>query len=111
MKLTEDANVFEKHQEISEYADFFMVSVDRDFRGSGLATELYDRTFKMLRAMKMTLIKCIFTSPYSQKIAWNRHFQEVCRMKFLDWKDDNGKQHYPDATEEEVAILMVKDIK
>ncbi|CAL8134424.1 unnamed protein product [Orchesella dallaii] len=111
MKLSEDAKVFERFPEIEHYADFFMVSVGRDYRGYGLASEIYDRTYKMLQAMKVPLIKCVFTSPYTQRIARKTGFEEVARMKISDWKyEDNGELCAPNAGEDEVAIAMIKNM-
>jgi hypothetical protein len=110
VKLTEDAAIFELYPEIDHYADFFMVSVGRNYRGYGLATEIYERAFKMLSSLKFPLIKCVFSSPYTQKIARKRGFRELGKINFLDWKNEKGERYYPNANEDECAILMVKDL-
>ncbi|CAL8092428.1 unnamed protein product [Orchesella dallaii] len=110
IKLTEEANVFGKYPEITHFAEFFMVSVDRDFRGHGLASEIYERSFNMLTALKFPLIKCVFSSPYTQRIARKRGFIELGRLYFQDCKDDNGERPFPNATEDEYAVLMVKEL-
>jgi len=111
MKLSDDAKIFERYPELDQYTEFVMVSVDKEYRGFGLATEIYDRAFKMLNSMNFPLIKCVFSSPYTQKIARKRGFYEIGKINFLDWKDENNQRHYPNATEDECAILMVKEIK
>jgi len=110
IKLTEEADVFGKYPKISNYADFFLVSVDREFRGHGLASEIYERAFNMLTALKFPLIKCVFSSPYTQRIARKRGFIELGRSYFQDWRDENGDRNFPDATEDEYAVLMVKEL-
>jgi len=111
LRLSEDAKMFERYLEIDHYVEFVMVSVDKEYRGFGLATEIYDRAFKMLTAMNFPLIKCVFSSPYTQKIARKRGFYELGKINFLDWKDENDQSYFPNATEDECAILMVKELK
>lgn len=110
IKLTEDAKLFDKFPDMKHYADFFLVSVGRNYRGYGLATEIYDRAFKMLTAMNFPLIKCVFSSPYTQKIARKRGFQEMGKINFLDCKNEQGELCFPNANEDECAILMIKQL-
>lgn len=111
VQLTDEAKIFEKYPNIDHYAEFFMVSVGRDYRGHGLASEIYERAFNMLTSMKFPLIKCVFSSPYTQKIARKRGFEELGKIDFQDWKDENGQRYYPNATPDECAILMVKELE
>ncbi|CAL8134422.1 unnamed protein product [Orchesella dallaii] len=109
-KISDCADIFQRYPEIDHYADFILVSVDKEYRGCGLASEIYERAYKMLKAMKIPLIKCIFTNPYTEKIAVKTGFQEVARIRIQDWKYDDGKPCAPNATDEDWVVVMVKEL-
>ena len=56
------------------------------------------------------MIKCEFTSPYTQKIAKKRGFLELARIYFTEWKDEKGDKSFPKAEPEECVMLMVKEL-
>lgn len=60
-KATIQANIFDKYPDVDELADFFMASVDGEFRGQGLATEMYERAIKLFKAKGIRLCKSVLT--------------------------------------------------
>jgi ribosomal protein S18 acetylase RimI-like enzyme len=92
--------------DVESYGDFLFVSVDRNFRGQGLATEMYQRAIDVLKAERCPAAQSIFTSPHSQRIARNLGFKELSRMKLKDYKTPEGDSLFPNATDDEVAIVM-----
>jgi len=86
LRLDSKIDFFEKYN-VHTYIDLFMVSVDRAYRQQGLGTELYSRALCLLKTKGYSVAKCIFTSPYSQRIGRKMGFQELCSEKFIDFID------------------------
>jgi len=107
--LLEEANSFAKLG-IDHYGDFFFVSVDRAYRGHGLAQEIYQRAIKMLKAQGVPAVQSIFSNPASQAIVRKLGFTELARLKMKDYKKSDGSVLFPQATDDDVAIVMAKMI-
>jgi len=82
-------NVFEKFS-LEQYGELFVVSVNRDYRGQGLATELFQRSYDIFRKNGDTIIKCTATSPITRKLCSNLGFVEMGSWKFSEIKDGAG---------------------
>ncbi|CAG7833343.1 unnamed protein product [Allacma fusca] len=93
-------NIFEEYG-LDEYADFAMASVAREFRGEGLATELYERSLKLLRHLGFKLVKSTFTSPYTRKIGTKYGFEELARKYFRELQNTRGDYLCPNADDNE----------
>jgi len=98
---------FHQKYDVETFIDLFMVSVGREYRNQGLASEMYRRAFLLYKAEGYSAAKCIFTSPYSQRIARKRGFEEFYAMALKDFKDDEGNLILPGAVDtDDTAILM-----
>jgi len=88
-QLDEDSNIFKFYPDLDCYADIFMASVDRRYRGQGLATEMYESAVPFLKARGIRLVKSCFTSPFTQK-NWGKSRFSGTRKKALSglsrWK-------------------------
>lgn len=108
-ELLTQGNLCERYG-VNQYGDFLFMSVDKEFRGQGLAQEMYKRCFQLLQSMNIKLAESVFTNPISQKIARDLGFVEVYRKRLLDYRAEDGRQVLPNASEDEVAILMAKEL-
>ncbi|CAG7727827.1 unnamed protein product [Allacma fusca] len=101
-------NIFETF-DIDEYADLRIQCVGRQFRGKGLATEMYTRALAFLKQSGFLVAKSVFTSPYTRKAASNLGFVELARKYFREITDENGALVCPDAGDNEfVAVMALK---
>lgn len=101
-----EGDVFKNFPDVDKYGDFFMASVGSNYRGQGLATEMYRRSIKFFKAQGVQVAKSNFTSPFTRKAAHNLGFVELKRIKFLDYKDDQGTPYLPTATEDQLCACM-----
>lgn len=104
-KLDEDSNIFKLYPDLDCYVELFMASVDRRFRGQGLATEMYEGAVHFLKARGFRLVKSCFTSPFTQRIGKNLGFRELTRRYFRDYLDENGKVVFTNAGEKDEAVV------
>jgi GNAT superfamily N-acetyltransferase len=102
----EKANVYETCN-VDRYADWFLVSVEKKYRGQGLAQELYQRSINLAREKKLPLVKCIFSSPYSRKAGANLGFQELSAFYVTEALDENGETLLPNAAPNQKVTLGV----
>jgi len=107
LEMRAEANIFEA-MGVESYGDFLFVSVDKEFRGQGLATEMYNRAIALLKSKGIKAAESIFTSPFSQRIANKLGFVELSKRYLKDYKTLNGGQLFPQAGDDEIAILMAK---
>ncbi|CAG7819229.1 unnamed protein product [Allacma fusca] len=106
----EKANLYEKCK-VEHYADWLLVSVEKKYRGRGLAQELYKRSVHLAKERGLPLIKCVFSSPYSRKAGANLGFEELSSFNFTDALDENGKKFLPNATPDQKVTLGVLTLK
>lgn len=104
-QLDEDSNIFKLYPDLDCYADIFMASVDRRYRGQGLATEMYESAVPFLKARGIKLVKSCFTSPFTQRIGKNLGFRELARRHFRDYRDENGDVVFTNAGESDEAVV------
>jgi hypothetical protein len=105
-KASELCKMFDIHPDIDHYAEFFMASVGRDYRGRGLLTELYNRSILLFRQMGIPLCKVFLSSPYTRKACQNKGFTEHVRMYLTEYKDpETGKQYFPNAKPDEIVSM------
>lgn len=65
-KVDEEAGIFSHYPDLDEYAELFMASVHPEFRGQGLAGEMYRGAIRLLQARGLKLLKSCFTSPFTR---------------------------------------------
>lgn len=87
--------VFDHYPELDCYAELFMISMEKEFRGYGLATKSYQLVADMVKARGVKLLKSSFTNPYSQRIATKLGYREIGRVYNRDYKDSNGDLVWP----------------
>jgi len=104
------AAIFDHYPEVNEYAELFMASVHPDFRGQGLAGEMYRGAIRNLQSKGFQLLKSCFTSPFTKKIGEKMGFRELARAKFNEYQDENGELVFPSAENDEVAVIGVLEI-
>ncbi|CAG7824551.1 unnamed protein product [Allacma fusca] len=105
--MVEDkANIYEEFN-IDRYADWFLVSVDKKYRGRRLAQELYKRSINLAKEKGLPLVKCIFSSPYSRKAGANLGFQELGSVRGTEAVDENGEKIFPNVSPDQVVVLGV----
>ena len=93
---------------MDHYAELLIASVDPEFRERGLATEMYRRTFNLLRSKGYKITESNFTSPITRKVATKFGFEELVRRYFKDYKDENGKPFIHNAKDDQFSAYMVK---
>jgi GNAT superfamily N-acetyltransferase len=109
--LDEKAAIFNHYPGVDQYAELFMASVHPDFRGQGLAGEMYRGAIRLLQAKGFKLLKSCFTSPFTQKVGEKMGFRELARARFKDHTDpDGGEPVFPDAKDHEIATIGVLEI-
>jgi hypothetical protein len=69
-------------------------------------TEIYRRSFELLRAKGYPAAESYFTSPFTRKVAVKFGFEELARRRFVDLRDLEGKPFIEKATEDQIGILM-----
>jgi len=104
-ELTAKSKICETYG-IDHYADFFMTSVDAEFRGQGLVTEMYRRSIALLTSKNLPVAKSVFSSPFTRKAATKLQFCELARLYLSEAKYEDGTKAYPDAGEDEFASVM-----
>lgn len=104
-EISDKANIYEYYG-IQFCADLIATSVNPEYRGQGLVTEIYKRSFDLFRAKGYSICKSTFTSPITHAVAIKYKFQEHARKLFLEFTDENGHQLLPHAKPEEKAVLM-----
>jgi GNAT superfamily N-acetyltransferase len=110
IKAEEDADVF-GNCGVDEYGEIFIVSVLREFRNCGLATEMFGRAVSMLKEMGYPVIMCMFSNPYSRKLGERFGFKELVRSRYIDAKDEKGNLIMPTATPDQFLNVTVLDLR
>lgn len=87
-----------------------MASVDKTYRGQGIASEMYKVTIPLLKGRGYKLVKSTFTSPYTQKISQKMGFKELARAYFNQYKDSSGQLRFPNAKDDECAVVGVLEL-
>ena len=105
-QVASSVDIYEK-MNVDRYAEFFLVSVDREFRGRGLAMELYDRSVALLKSNGFPYVKCIFSSPYSRRNGKKLGFEELLEKRVLDFTNEKGETLLPNAGPEQIVTLEV----
>ena len=94
-----------------QYAETALASVRPDFRGQGLATELFRRSFGIFKENGDSVIKCMATSPFTRKLAASLNFEELGCWKFSEAKDDDGNPLFPNLSESDDGVAALSVLK
>lgn len=109
-KASVQADIFSVYPDVDAFADFFMTATAPQFRGQGLATEMYNRAILLFQANGIQLCKSVLTSPWTRKACKNLNFTEHVKLLLQDYKDQDGKQFFPDATPDQFITVVSKRI-
>jgi predicted GNAT family acetyltransferase len=109
-KANNQAKIFDIYPDIDRYADFFMTCTSPEFRGQGLATEMYVRAIRLFQSKELKVCKSILTSPYTLKACRGLNFTENCTLFLKDYKDEQGNLYYPNATPDQCITVASKRI-
>ncbi|OXA46509.1 uncharacterized protein LOC110856235 [Folsomia candida] len=108
--LEDSVNIFEKYG-VEKYAAIFILSVHQDFRGCGLATEMFRRAVQVLKLMSYSIIECTFSNPFSRRIGEKFGFIEVSRTKYVDAKDAQGNFFMLHAKPDQFVNMTILDLR
>jgi len=103
-------DIYEKYG-IGQYGEVFIASVSRNYRGQGLATELYRRSFSIFRKNGDKFIKCLVTNPGTRKVVASLKFEELGSWKFSEATDEDGNLLIPDMAGREDGIFAMTVLK
>jgi len=110
MRLIDSVDVFAMYPEVDCFGDMLGISVHSDYRNEGLATELYKRSFALMKAKGIRIGKVGFTNPYSRKAGNNLGFKTVISEKCNEIRNGKGQLIAPNAKEEDVFDYGVFDL-
>jgi len=105
LNLQEQGKVFDVLG-VHEVATLVSLSIEREFRQQGLATEFYRRTIAFLKAKMYPAVEGCFSSPYARKIAEKLGFQELSSAYVAEYKDAKGEVVFPNAAPEDFISIM-----
>ncbi|OXA59312.1 uncharacterized protein LOC118434536 [Folsomia candida] len=107
--LEKEANLFEKFG-VGEIARFFIASCTPKYRRRGITTELYRRSLIFLKASGFRLAESMFTNPFTRCCAVKFGFQEVVRIEYKDYRNENddGFVFRGESSQHHFAAIMVK---
>lgn len=105
LHLQEEGKVFESVG-VDEIATLVSVSVEREFRRQGLATEMYKRTVALLKAKGYVAVEGYFSSPYARKIATKLGFQQLAVSYIGQYENAEGELLFPEAKSDDFVSLM-----
>ncbi len=109
-RIENEYNLYERFG-VTQYVDIFIASVNRDYRGQGLATEMYRRAIEIIRQNGVTVFKCLVTSPFTRKITENLGFIELGSWKFSEAKDEDGNALIGNITQDQDGIVAITVLK
>ncbi|CAG7829192.1 unnamed protein product [Allacma fusca] len=92
---------------VEEYADLHFASIDKDFRGQGLASEMYNRAISLLKGLNFKLAKSSFTSPFTRKISTKLGFEQIAIKYFREIEDENGTYPYSHLPNDEFVSVRI----
>lgn len=96
---------------MDKYPELFIVATDRDYRGKGLATEMYRKAIAKFRAQGYPLVSSTFTNPFSRKLGDKLGFKPVNRMEFQDFKNPDGSLVFGEEGKQHFVVETVLDLK
>ncbi|CAL8074511.1 unnamed protein product [Orchesella dallaii] len=105
LHLQEEGKVFDTLG-VDEIATLVSVSVEREFRRQGLATEMYRRSLAMLKTKGYVAVEGYFSSPFARKIATKMGFQQLAISYIGQYENADGELVFQDAKPDDYVSLM-----
>ncbi|CAL8073976.1 unnamed protein product [Orchesella dallaii] len=110
IELKEKYNIHEQRN-VDTFPELFIISTDKDFRGKGLATEMYKKAILKLKANGYKIVSSTFTNPLSRKIGDKLGFKEVSRLYSNDSKNEDGSSALGEAANDHFVTETVLDLE
>jgi len=89
------------------YAVGFLSSVSPNYRGQGIATEIYRRSILLFRKNGFLIARNFFSSKITMKIVRKLGYEELSRVYLRELRNDDGLLVFPQAGPDFYATLMV----
>lgn len=91
--LTAKSNVFERFN-VERTAQGHIVCVHKDFRGKGIAKQLYVENIELARKLGYPMYVCDCTSLFSAKLCEKLGMELTATLQFDEFLDANGNAYY-----------------
>ncbi|KAL5291801.1 hypothetical protein ACFFRR_010907 [Megaselia abdita] len=91
--LEAKSNVFQRFN-VEKIAQGHMLSVHKDFRGKGIAKQLYVENIELARKLGYPIYVCDCTSLFSAKLCEKLGMELTATMQFDEFADANGNAYY-----------------
>lgn len=91
--LEAKADVFGRYN-VEKIAQGHMLCVHKDFRGKGIAKQLYVENIELARKLGYPIYVCDCTSLFSAKLCEKLGMELTATMQFDEFADENGNAYY-----------------
>ncbi|XP_034945523.1 dopamine N-acetyltransferase-like isoform X2 [Chelonus insularis] len=85
-----EANVVKRYPG-KKILDIKIISVDNNWRGKGIAAELFKKTMKIAKELNYDYVRCDCSSHFTSKLCKRLGFEEIFELKYKDYVDQDGK--------------------
>lgn len=102
--------MFDLYPDVDKYLDSNSLSVDKNYRGQGIAFMLAERTFEHMRANNIQIACMICTSYFSARVCEKLNFKREFALNYADYFVD-GKNPILPAEPHKAVQIFVKEIK
>ncbi|CAH2006044.1 unnamed protein product [Acanthoscelides obtectus] len=108
--VNKQVDLFSKYN-VDKIFDLRILSVDAQFRGRGVAKELFSRSEIIAEEYGFQLMKVDATSLFTQKVCESFGLEVEKAERYGDFKDKDGKKIYDTKPPHDYYKLMVKVLK
>lgn len=91
--LSAKSNVFDRFN-VERIAQGHMLTVHKDFRGKGIAKQLYVENIELARKLGYPMYVCDCTSLFSAKLCEKLGMELTATLQFDEFSDANGNAYY-----------------
>lgn len=99
-------NLFDLYPDINEYLDARILSVNSNYRGSGIAGKLMEHTIQYMRNHQLKIIHVMCSSFYSARVCEKMNFKKVYQLPFVDYVVNGENPIRPEPPHQAVQILV-----
>ncbi|XP_022918295.2 arylalkylamine N-acetyltransferase 1-like [Onthophagus taurus] len=100
------ADVFGKYPDIDKMISVDILSVDKSWRGQGIAKKLMNKTRELAREQDFKLMRCDCSSHFSAKAIARLGFQCIYSLKYEDYKKEGRPVFNPEHPHKEVTVYI-----
>lgn len=110
-EMEDRADIVNKYN-VTDWAEFFLVSTCPEFRNQGIAGEFYDRSIKFLKAEGYKHVLVAVTSVYTKQATKKRGFTVASRYDYNELVDFDGVRVFSDDVldQDHYAFVMFKEL-